>query len=184
LVDRLKAVEGAGVADEKAPSVRELVERNLAAYRKAQECHDTVFGAACPYNFFPGPWVFRLDNVGLTRAEFEAEIRRFEEACRRDDPSWDFEPWDPQEVVLGVGHVLILYEPDPPDRRGRSFYVADLRSEDGEKFTAGEFLYQFYRAAAGDLRDSYHCHFEGLQFRGVASTPEGHVPIYQVSMGS
>jgi hypothetical protein len=62
--------------------------------------------------------------------------------------------------------------------------VADLRSEDGEKFTAGEFLYQFYSAAAGYLRDSNHCHFEGLQFRGVASTPEGHVPIYQVSMGS
>ncbi len=65
------------------------------------------------------------------------------------------------------------------------FHVADLRSEDGERFTAGELLYQFYRAAAEDLRDSQHCHLEGLQFRGVASNAEGGpVPVYQVNMGS
>ena len=183
-MDRLEGMEGTRVADKKAIPVSELVEQSLAAYREAQVSHDRMFGASCPYNFFPGPWEFRADNVGLTWADFEAEIRRFEEMCRHDDPSWEYEPWDPQEVVLGIGRVVVLYEPDPPDRSGRSFYVADLRSEGGEKFTAGEFLYKFYQAAARKLRDSCHCHLEGLQFCGIASTAEGHVPISQLNLGS
>jgi hypothetical protein len=77
-----------------------------------------------------------------------------------------------------------LYQPDPPGRKTPLFQVADLQSEDGERFTAGELLYAFYRAADSDLRDSCHCHFEGLQFLGVASSGEGYVPIYQAMMGS
>ncbi len=61
------------MSKKKEPSIKELVERSLAAYQKAQESHDSLFGPSCPYNFFPGPWTFRPENVGLTRVEFEAE---------------------------------------------------------------------------------------------------------------
>jgi hypothetical protein len=172
------------MTDETARSPQELVDAALAAYQEAQEAHDSFFGGSCPYHFFPDSWAFGPDNVGLTRVEFEAAIRRLEEDWRRDDPSWEYEPWNPDEVVLRVGRVLILYEPDPAGNKERLFRVADLRSEDGERFTAGELLCKFYRAAAADLRGSCHRHFEGLQFRGVVSTAEGHVPIYQVTMGS
>ncbi len=180
----MSAVDGAGMTNKNVPSVSELVDRSLAAYQKARESHNALFAGACPYDFFPGPWSFRPDKLTLTRAEFETEVRRFEDALAREDPGSAAASWNPKEVVLSVGHVLILYEPDPPGRKTRLFQVADLHSEDGGPFTAGDLLYAFYQAAAADLRDSCHCHFEGLQFRGVASSSEGYVPIYQAMMGS
>jgi hypothetical protein len=118
------------MTNENVPSVSELVDRSLAAYQKARESHNSFFAGACPYDFFPGPWKFRPDKLALTRSDFEAEIRRFEDASAREDPRSAAEPWNSEEVVIGVGHVLILYQPDPPGRKTRLVPTRPAGQED------------------------------------------------------
>ena len=117
-------------------------------------------------------------DEGLPRAEVDATIHRRKQEIREEDPEYDVY-WQPEEIVLGAGRVLAIYGTDPVGGEER-FFLLDLRSDNGESFTAGELFYKLYRAAAAEVRSAYHCWFEGLELVTTMTTQEGSVPLYRV----
>ena len=119
---------------------------------------------------------------GLSRAEVEAVIDHAKQELREEDPEYEA-CWRPDEVVLAVGRVLVLYCSDRVGEEVR-FFLADLSSDNGKSFTAGELYYKLYREVADKVRTSYHHWFEGLELVITWTTDAGPVPVYRMWLGN
>jgi hypothetical protein len=134
-----------------------------------------------PYDLFPAHWAF-VGPLDLSREEFEARVRRQYEEWDAEEPVPEAQPWDPGEVVLCCGRVVILYEARPIGQEAR-WLAADLRSDGGGHFTAGELMYKFYRAAAADLAGGDHQAFQGFEFVAILGGSLERLPVYRAFLG-
>jgi hypothetical protein len=162
------------------PSISELIERVRVAAGAVRASHRQLYGEGLPYDLFPAHWAF-VGPTDLSRDEFEARIHQTYAEWDAEDPDPDAHTWNPNEVVLCCGRVLILY-PAAPGGPGANVRVADLRA-DGEYFTAGELMYKFYRAAAADLAGGDRQGFQGFEFVAIVGGYGGPLPLYQAWLG-
>lgn len=161
------------------PSMNELVERILQANRQVRAVHQELYGNGLPYDLFPAHWAF-VGPVDLSREEFVDRIRQTYAEWDAEEPDTEetgAHAWDPNEVVLRRPQVVVLYEA-PPKGPNQRWLAADLRAG-GAEFTAGELMYQFYRAAAADLDGGDKQAFQGFEFVGFLGT----VPVYRAFLG-
>lgn len=135
----------------------------------------------------PLPCVSFGRGSGLSREQFieavRAEHAGYVAECPDAGPAWA-----PDEVVLELGRVLVLYMVRVPLADETRFGMADLRSADGRRFTAGELLWELYRATGADVRAGAHEEFEGLKLVSAFGTVSGDlpmwVPVYRMNLGS
>lgn len=127
-------------------------------------------------------WGIGLDRDQLiekVRAEHAAFVAEYEDAGP---------PWSPDEVVLRVGRLLVLYTVRLPLTDETRFGMADLRAADGRQFTAGELLWAVYQTTARDVLAGPHQVFEGLElvyaFNAVSAGLPVWVPVYRMHLGS
>jgi hypothetical protein len=96
--------------------------------------------------------------------------------------------WDPDEVVLNAGRALVMYMVRRAGADETQFGMADLRSPDGHRFSAGELLWALYQATAADVLAGPHGVFEGLElvtaFGTGRDTLPVWVPVYRMHLGS
>jgi hypothetical protein len=126
-------------------------------------------------------WDFANQDVYESRAAFVEAVRRYHAEVQAHAPDiCPEECWRPDAVVLGAPRVIVQYISEAPGRNEEDGEV-ELASDDGEKFTAGEFLHKLHNAAVRRLRENYHRWFEGLELS--AFTADG-VPVYTLRLGS
>jgi hypothetical protein len=134
-----------------------------------------------PPNFYFG-W-----GAGLDRDQLIAKVRAKHAEYVAEYPE-DGPVWSPDEVVLKLGRLLVLYMVRLPRTDETRFGMADLRSADGRQFTAGELLWELYRATAVDVLAGPHQVFEGLELVSAFGTASGSlpvwVPVYRMHLGS
>jgi hypothetical protein len=154
----------------------ELVERIMQATRQVRAAHQQLYGDDLPYDLFPADLAF-VGPLDLSREQFVARVIEQDQQWQAEDPQPDWRPWDADEVVLRRPQVVVLYEA-PPKGPNQRWLAADLRAKGGQ-FTAGELMYQFYRAAAADLDGGDKQAFQGFEFVGFLGT----VPVYRAFLG-
>jgi hypothetical protein len=130
-------------------------------------------------NFGRGEGLDRDQFIEMVRAEYAEYVAEYPDAGP---------VWVPDKVVLKVGRVLVLYMVRLPTVDEARFGMADIRSADGRQFTAGELLWEVYRATAKDVLDGAHLEFEGLKLVSALGTVSrglpAWVPVYQMYLGS
>jgi hypothetical protein len=163
------------------PSIAELVDQAHAAAQAVRTAHRALYGDGLPYDLFPAHWAF-VGPTDLTREEFERRIHMQDEEWQVEEPQPNWQPWNPDEVVLGCSRVAILYESKPIGQEPL-WRVADLRSSGDGHFTAGELMYKFYQAAAVALAGGDRQAFQGFEFVTMLSSYPEHLPLYQALLG-
>jgi hypothetical protein len=125
---------------------------------------------------------------GLDREQFVARVRDEHAKHATEYPELVGPVWSPDEIVLKLGRILVLYMVRLPMGEDTRFGMADLRSADGRQFTAGELLWAVYRATAKDVMAGPHQIFEGLELVSALGTTSGDlpvwVPVYRMGLGS
>lgn len=122
-------------------------------------------------------WSFYDGEQFSDAAEFNRRVSEYHVEITGEDT------WDPDEVVLPAPAIRVAYfGVASPDDEEYTELMADLRSDDGSGFTAGELLLKLNNAVAGHLKGMDHCYFEGL-FLTDAPVEEG-VPVYEMMQGS
>jgi hypothetical protein len=134
----------------------------------------------------PPDWHFGW-GVGRDRDQLVEKVRA-EHAKYVAEYEDEGPAWSPDEVVLKVGRVLVLYTVRLPPADETRFGMADLRATDGRQFTAGELLWVLYQGTAKDVVAGPHQVFEGLElvyaFDGVCAGLPVWVPVYRMHLGS
>lgn len=112
-----------------------------------------------------------------TEAEFSEAVRAY-----HVDIMGDAERWRPDEVVLEVNELEVLYDYWEIEPKEREVMAAlRLRSRSGEGFRAADLLYQINEAVNDQLAPLDHKFFEGLTF---SEHGPGGVPRYWMNLGS
>jgi hypothetical protein len=127
------------------------------------------------------PWDFARQPVFPSRSEFEAAV--FRHLCQIEEYAPEIRPvenWRPKDVVLHCCRVMVRYYCDAPGQQP-AWRDAELRSDDGASFTAGELFYKLHNAFIENVRDNSHRYFEGLEFVEIVA---GNVPVYRMVPGS
>ncbi len=135
-------------------------------------------------------WRFWKEQTYDNRSDFNEAVRRWHARLKEDQRFG----WHPDEVALSAPRVRVEYfgvipeleESDDfdgyEDGEDYAALVADLVSDNGRDFTAGELLYKLHNAAVRHLDSVDHCYMEGLRLKG--EDPSSDVPVYQMIQGS
>lgn len=139
---------------------------------------DHVDRDALPVTALPAVlWSFAGGEQFDDAAEFDRRVRQYHVLISGEDT------WDPDEVALPVPRVRILFfGVESPDDDEYTDMVADLASDGGTHFTAGDLLLKLNNAVAPRLEGVDHCYFEGLFL--TDQVEEDGVPVYEMMQGS
>jgi hypothetical protein len=139
---------------------------------------DDTAGASFPRTVMGAViWSFRGGERFTDPAEFERRVREYYMDIMGEDI------WLPHQVALSAPRVRITYFGlSSPDAAEYTDFVADLQSEDGARFTAGELLLKLNNAVAPHMEEADHCYFEGLVLSDTP--PADGVPVYEMRQGS
>lgn len=122
-------------------------------------------------------WNFCDGEQFTDTAEFDRRVRAYHVEVTGHDT------WEPDEVELPLPRVRVMYFGlDAPDDDEYTDFVAELDSDNGEHFTARELLLKLNNLVAPHLKDTDHCHFEGLFL--TEQVGEDGVPLYEMMQGS
>ena len=122
-------------------------------------------------------WSFFSGQQFSDAAEFDRRVREYHVKVTEEDT------WDPDEVALPVGRVRVSYfGVESPEDDEYTDFVAELASDNGTHFTAGELLLKLNNAVAPHLEGVDHCYFEGLFFNDEVG--DDGVPVYDMMQGS
>jgi hypothetical protein len=122
-------------------------------------------------------WSFSNGDTFSDPAEFDRRVREYHVEVTGEDT------WDPDEVVLPVPRVRVThFGIESPDDEEYTDFVAELASDNGTHFTAGELLLKLNNEVAPRLKGMDHCYYEGLFFTDQVG--EDGVPVYEMMQGS
>jgi hypothetical protein len=116
--------------------------------------------------------------------ELVAAVRTFQEDLFDEDfdPSTE-EVCRPEAVVLRTGQVVVVGCSFPAVGIPQ-FFAAQLCSDNGESFRAGELMSKLVAAVARQVRDSGHRFFQGLKLVAEVGSPRASVPMYEMCFSS
>jgi hypothetical protein len=122
-------------------------------------------------------WSFFSGEHFSDPAELDRRVREHHVQVTGEDT------WEPDEIALPVPRVRVMYfGVESPDDDEYTDFVAELASDNGTHFTAGELLLKLNNAVAPHLEGVDHCYFEGLFL--TEEVGEDGVPVYEMMQGS
>lgn len=121
-------------------------------------------------------WSFFGGEQFSDPAEFDRRVREFHVQVAEEDT------WNPDEVVP-VPRIRVRYfGVESPEDDEYTDFEAELRADDGARFTALELLLKLNNEVAPRLEGVDHCYFEGLYL--TDDPPVDGVPVYEMMQGS
>jgi hypothetical protein len=124
----------------------------------------------------PVLWSFFNGEQFSDPAEFDRRIRQYHVAVSEEDT------WDPDEVIPLPRLRITYFGVESPDDDEYTDFVADIESDNGVGFTAGELMLKINNVVAPRLMDADHCYFEGLFL--TEEVGDDGVPVYEMMQGS
>jgi hypothetical protein len=124
----------------------------------------------------PVLWSFFNGEQFSDPAEFDRRIRQYHVDVSEEDT------WDPDEVIPLPRLRITYFGVESPDDDEYTDFVADIESDNGVSFTAGELMLKINNVAAPRLKDADHCYFEGLFL--TEDVGDDGVPVYEMMQGS
>lgn len=95
---------------------------------------------------------------------------------------WDRpDKWKPDEKVIRVGKVCLIYEAYAEGRHGQHQCI--LRADDGKTFSTLELMYKMHNHLVEALKHDSHHYFEGMR-TDMIWLRFGRPPKYYVVLGS
>lgn len=124
----------------------------------------------------PVLWSFFNGEQFSDPAEFDRRIRQYHVDVSEEDT------WDPDEVIPLPRLRITYFGLESPDDDEYTDFVADIESDNGVSFTAGELMLKINNVVAPRLKDADHCYFEGLFL--TEEVGDDGVPVYEMMQGS
>lgn len=121
-------------------------------------------------------WSFHEGEQFSDIAEFNRRVHQYHVDVTGEDT------WDPDEVVPLSRLRMTYFGLESPEDDEYTDFVAELESDNGTHFTAGELLLKVNNAVAPRLAGVDHCYFEGLFL--TEEVGDDGVPIYEMMQGS
>jgi hypothetical protein len=121
-------------------------------------------------------WSFSSGEQFDDAAEFNRRVSQYHADIQGEDT------WDPDEGIPLPRLRVTYFGVESPDDEEYTDFVAELASDDGLQFTAGELLRKLNNAVAPHLKGADHCYFEGLFL--TEEVGDDGVPVYEMLQGS
>jgi hypothetical protein len=120
-------------------------------------------------------WSFHSGEQFSDPAEFNRRVREYH-------GNEDEDTWDPDEKISLARLRITYFGLESPDDDEYTDFVADIESDNGVDFTAGELMLKLNNIVAPRLKGADHCYFEGLFL--TEEVGDDGVPVYEMMQGS